>query len=151
MKAVFWPEHHKDDAQASVRVGRVIHWALAMIATCLMVSAPVLLVLNYREVLASKKEHQEWLEKNPPAKEGKDGRLTFKLPLKDGHYVEIEGDNTKSRADAIEHVTSAGYHVDSSAEPFIVEADYFPAFSAAMLAVFLFFIGRASRYIIAGE
>lgn len=122
-----------------------------MIAACFLISVPVMIIQNRRDVATSEKDHKEWLLKNPAAKEGKDGRLTFTLPLKDGHFVEIEGDANKSREEAIDHVKSAGYHVDESPEPYIATLDYSNTLAILVSAISLFFIGRALRYMIAGE
>lgn len=151
MKAFFWPTNYHDDTKIAVRLGRVLHWMITAIAIVLLIGASVLLILNYEAVVSSQRQHANWLAANPDPKTVKDGRVQFTIPLKDGHHAIIEGPAAGTRNEAITQITAQGFHVDDTPDPSVQAFDYSASVGFFICAALLFLVGRAIRYIVAGE
>lgn len=148
MKAVLWPERRGDDARVAVRIGRVIHWIMVSVAVLGAVLSVYVVVDSYRAANASIVDHARWTKQNPPLKLV-NGKSVYQISARDGHVYEIEGATDASREQAVEYARQANIQVED--EPIVVAFDWTFALILFVGACLTAMIGRALRYVIAGE
>jgi hypothetical protein len=151
LKAIFWPRHHRGDVKFTVRLGRVIHWILTGLAAMLMIAGPAAMIRDRRDAEESKQAHAIWVQDNPPPKIQPSGNLQYKLKLVNGDSVTVEGDAESTRYDAVARLRNQGFNVDDSYEPTVYDNDSGLGWSLLIGSLFVFFVGRMMRYLMAGE
>lgn len=136
-----WPASLKDPSAWNVRFARVFHWAATAIGAASLLFGAYLSATSYQGAAESRKQIARW-EKLDRLDIG--AKLEAKFPWQD--YSDIIDFNAMAPA---EEKASPAHTPEL--RPFEQEGSLFPLFAGAFGLALSLGIGRAARYIIAGE